>query len=136
MHAEGDSNRKGQMQLKTNRLNNKNDEEKLQETELEKVFPDLFREETKERMLSKQEEQKASTNSLLEVIFEEKQLSTSQMDSADLFDEEYVTVVKTIGEEVEDVDSSISATVFITAFSVLIVGIVGGSYLFIRNFLM
>lgn len=136
IHAEEAPSKRGEMQLKTNRLHERDSEERLYETELDRLYPDLFREKTKDKILIKQEEIASSTKELVDLIFEKEVFDTIHIDAGELFDDEYVTAMKVVqGEEMEDSNTSISTTTFATGIGLLISGIIGGSFLFVRFFL-
>ncbi|MEI3604076.1 type VII secretion protein EssA [Pseudogracilibacillus sp. SE30717A] len=120
---------KGKMQIKTDRiLKNPDEENEIMETELDKSFPDLFKEEVKEKIATKQLKDKEETEEIRSAIFfEEMKASTSLNDiKNELFTENYESSKAFAGEELDkETSNKVSSFVFygsITAFLMIIGG--------------
>lgn len=121
-----DPSKKGKMRLKTDRLHDSNQREGLQATELDKVFPDLFRTKTKEKIVTKQEEMEDSIDTIIDFVFQENENHTLLVSADDLFEEHYVATINEIKfEEIEEKTSSISKTTMLVSLLVLIGGMFG-----------
>lgn len=120
----------GKLKLKTERIHEENNEVNLQETELEKVFPELFQESTQEKIATKQEEINDTEGDLKALLFEKDKMLKKDIFDNSLFDEQYIAVQsKSTGDEVEDDTSSISAQTFIISMAIIIFVVFGIVYM-------
>lgn len=132
---EGDDLEKGKFKIKSDRII-ENDDESEQitiETELEKTFPTLFRDEVKQKIVEKQEEERNRTSSLKRDIFSEDLPDSSaiyEIKSA-LFTDDYAYVSSEMNDENEPEGQS--SIVWFGGVVSVVGFIVGGVLIFSRN---
>lgn len=135
-NSEGDELEKGKFKIKSDRIiENDNESEQLTtETELEKTFPTLFRDETKQKIVEKQEKERNRTTSLKRDVFSEDFPDSSAIYDikSTLFTDEYEYVSTEMNDEKESKGKSSSVALFGGVVS-LIGFIVGGIFIFSRN---
>jgi len=128
---------KGKMQMKTDRiLQDPKNENNIVETELDKTFPELFEEETREKIETQQTELQAETTRLKNHIFEEKIPETTSLYSIknELFTDDYSS--QRLGEEDQKHERSnnpISQVLFYGSLATFIAVIGGGVFMLLRN---
>lgn len=122
---------RGNLQIKTDRImKGQNENTNLRETELEKVFPTLFMEETKEEIAEIELERERKMKGLEQsIFFIDKETATTTQDVRDsLFSEEYTAVAASKDRVTEESSSSSSLSntlmaVFIGIGILLFVGL-------------
>lgn len=133
--AEGISG-KGKLQIKTDRLlRDENQEQELRETELDKIFPDLFKEETKEKLDAKQEAMLLQEEELKASLFTMDMNNTSIYDiKSDLFSDSHEVNHETSSQEMEEeatAEANLVSTIVFYSSVVLLIGVVIGMITFI-----
>lgn len=101
---------RGKLHIKTDRITKGQTENtNLRETELERIFPTLFREETKEEIAEIELEKERKMKELEQsIFFIDKETTTTALDVKDsLFSEEY-TAVAASGDQIMEESSSSS----------------------------
>lgn len=136
--AQDDEAEKGKLKIKADRIieNDDYDNENLVETELEKTFPDLFKEETVEKIETKQTDNIEMTNKLKQQIFhEELPESTAIYEvKSELFTDDYSPARMNAQEEEDPEQSSQPSSLFMYGSIATFLGMVfGGILLVARN---
>lgn len=131
--AEDNDSDKGKIKWDTDRILNdrKDEDEDLQETELDKLFPELFDVETKETVQQVQEENKESLTELENSLFskELKEDDTVEKTEESLFTSDYVAPPPSTNQEEEQDDQNTGLyTVLVLSFIGLGVLVLGGVY--------
>lgn len=135
--ASDDKSGEGKMQIKTNRILEENEE--TFETELDKIFPDLFEDEIKSKIITRQIEKRNTKNELMEVIFTEKLEPNTFLNEVknQIFTESYVAPITYTKEDEEKKSSnSISSVLFYASIATFIVMMFGGIFLLLRKWEM
>lgn len=127
--ANKDETGKGKMKIKTDRI--LNDEGETVETELDKLFPDLFADETMDKVKLKQTEFENITNDLKQHIFHENLHESVFIDElkAQVFTEDYVARQAYKEDEMDESEST-SSLVFYGSI-LLFIGIIGAGVVMI-----
>lgn len=136
--AHDDATEKGKLNIKTERItgNESDANQELVETELERTFPDLFEDETKEKIELKQKEEEVETNYIKQQIFQASLPSSTAIYEvkSELFTEDYTPPKKVVQEDEEDDETNNSSPLVVYGSIVSMIGIVlGGIFLVIRN---
>lgn len=137
--AVADEQKSGNMQIKTDRImKGQNENTDFRETELERVFPTLFTDETKETIVEKDLENERMVEDLGQSIFfiDREVTSTVEDVKDDLFSEEY-TAVASSGNHVQEEASSgggLSNTLMVV-FAGMGILLFGGLYVAMRSLL-
>lgn len=137
--AVAEEDKRGNMQIKTDRIMKSQDENTdLRETELEKVFPTLFTEETKETIVEKDFENERAIEELEQSVFFIDSAANSTVEDVKdgLFSEEY-TVALSSGNHVQEETSSGSglSNTLLVVFSGIGILLFGGLYVAMRSLL-
>lgn len=135
--AWADEDNKGSLKFKVDRIKGQTEQTDLRQTELERLFPTLFTDETKETIEEVKQENEKELNELKETIFftnVETNQTVEKVKSA-LFTEEYTVVASHNNhEEGEDSGTGMSSTM-LAVFSGLGLLLFGGLYFAMRAML-
>ncbi|MBO1002408.1 type VII secretion protein EssA [Pseudogracilibacillus auburnensis] len=127
---------KGKMQIKTDRILQNKDENETVETELDKVFPGLFKDETKEKIETHQLDMESTTNNVREIIFEEPLQASVTLEElkANVFQDSYEPPKAYTLEEMDEAsNSTVSSIVFYGSITMVVGVIFGGVYMLLRK---
>ncbi|MFD1850870.1 type VII secretion protein EssA [Oceanobacillus bengalensis] len=127
----------GSLELKIDRIIQGEDERTIiQETELEKVFPTLFEEETNEKIDVVEKEKERTLDALEESLFRMESVKnvTLQNIKQSLFSDNYIVTASSTSSEVNDKESN-NGIGNVLLLSLTIVGcfLAGGLYLLMRK---
>lgn len=136
--AAADEGKSGSLQMKTDRIiKGQNENTDLRQTELERIFPTLFTDETKEAVAEKNLENEKTMEKLEESIFfmDGDKTSTVQNVKEALFSEEYAA--GSVGNQVQEESPSSSglSKILIVVFAGIGILLFGGLYLAMRSVL-
>lgn len=131
--------KRGNMQIKTDRIiKGQNQDTNLRETELERVFPELFTDETKEKIVNKENKNERTLDELEQSIFSNDRVANSTVEDVKdvLFTEEYTTVASSRNHVQEESSSGngLSNTLMVV-FSGAGLLLFGGLYVAMRSML-
>ncbi|MUK87582.1 type VII secretion protein EssA [Ornithinibacillus sp. L9] len=136
--AESSSNNRGSLEFKIDRIEkSKETDREISETELEKVFPSLFSEETETTIHDQQTEEEKLLKELEQSLFsmETEPNETLEDVKQTLFTEDYtVTVSQSIQDQEEEKNSGLGNSV-IAVFSGFAFLLCGGVYVMMRKML-
>lgn len=137
--AAADEGKSGSLQMKTDRIiKGQNENTDLRQTELERIFPKLFTDETKEAVAEKDLENEKTMKKLEESIFfmDGDKTSTVQNVKEALFSEEYIAAGSAGNQVQEESPSSSSLSkILIVVFAGIGILLFGGLYLAMRSVL-
>ncbi|WP_405100992.1 type VII secretion protein EssA [Oceanobacillus sp. FSL H7-0719] len=136
--AAADEGKSGSLQMKTDRIiKGQNENTDLRQTELERIFPTLFTDETKDAVAEKDLENEKTMKKLEESIFfmDGDKTSTVQNVKEALFSEEYAA--GSAGNQVQEESPSSSglSKILIVVFAGIGILLFGGLYLAMRSVL-
>ena len=136
--ANEDSSGKGKMQIKIDRILQDDQEQQAEITELDKVFPELFSIEIKEKLDEQQQISQQETTALKESLFTEEFQQPSIYDmKSDLFAEPsdltHEVSLEDLDEEEAGASSSVSTIIFYTTVVMVVTIGIGIVMLIVRK---
>lgn len=132
--GEGTTNSDGKMRFKMERIGGKEGVQSHKETELEKIAPDLFKEETKETIEKKQSEIKNEVEHLEEILFTTTKVTDSSMQETKkiLFSNDYETPKSIAAEDDGNKEGTTSNVILYSAIGVVVL-LCGGIFTYMQK---
>lgn len=136
--GEGTTNSDGKMRFKTERIGEKEGVQSNKETELEKIAPDLFKEETIEAIEKKQQELKSEVENLEKILFKTSKITDSSIQDTkkSLFANDY-QAPKALAEmdDSEVSEEGISSNVILYGLLGTVILLCGGIFTYMQKVL-
>ena len=133
--ADEDGGGKGKLQIKTDRIieNNREEDADIVESELDKSFPELFQEETKEKIELQQKEMEKATNDLKRDVFHEEmsEMTTLYEVKNELFTENYTSPKVFATEDTDEPSTNTLSSIIYYGSFVGFIGLIGSGILMI-----